>query len=272
MSSGFDPGGFSNVDASSSPAEFSASLDRARAVSTIAENRRLVRDAVAAGPGDAVLDVGSGNGEEARAIAQLVGEDGRVVGVDLSSALVEEARRRTPKTLANIEFIVADGHALPFSDGEFDAVRTERTLQHVEDPQQVAEEMVRVTRPGGRVAAWEPDWGLLFVSSSDQATSSAVAERVAGSVRNPRIGRGLAALFGRAGLSNINVVARIGLWETLESVEERLGPTATVRKLVAEGELTESRAERWLAELREDASAGTLVAGVCGFVVSGQRL
>lgn len=272
MSSGFDPGGFTNVDGSRSPADFSASLDRAGAIKTIVENRRLVRDALAARPGDAVLDVGSGNGEEAQAIALLVGGDGRVVGVDLSTALVEEARRRTPETVTNVEFIAADGHALPFRDGEFDAVRVERVLQHVEDPPQVVREMVRVTRPGGHVAGWEPDWGLIFLSSSDQATSTAVAQRVAGAVRNPRIGRGLAALFGRAGLTNISVIARIGLWETLDSVEERIEPTATVRKLVADGELSESRGKRWLAELREDAAAGTLVAGVCGFVVSGQRL
>jgi hypothetical protein len=55
------------------------------------------------------------------------------------------------------------------------------------------------------------------------------------------------------------------------AVPNRLGPTATIKKLVADGELTDSRAERWLAELREDAATGTLVAGVCGFVVSGQR-
>jgi SAM-dependent methyltransferase len=272
VTSEFDPGGFSNVDASGSPGYFSACLDRAGALAAIVENRRLVRDGLAVRPGDAMLDVGSGNGEEANAIAELVGPNGRVVGVDLSSALVEEARRRTPKSVANVEFSVADAHALPFRDDEFDAVRAERTLQHVEHPEVVAREMVRVVRPGGRVAAWEPDWGLIFISGSDQAISAAVTERVVGSVRNPRIGRNLAALFGRAGLSEISVAARIGLWETLDAVEERLGVRAIVREVVADEMQIESRAERWLVELEEDAAAGRLVAGVCGFVVSGHKL
>ena len=85
----------------------------------------------------------------------------------------------------------------------------------------------RRRRPGGRVAAWEPDWGLTFISSSDQRASAAVADRVERETHNPRVGRNLATLFERAGLSNISVVARIGLWETLDVVE-RLRPTEAV--------------------------------------------
>ncbi len=113
----------------------------------------------------------------------------------------------------------------------------------------------RRRRPGGRVAAWEPDWGLTFISSSDQRASAAVADRVERETHNPRVGRNLATLFERAGLSNISVVARIGLWETLDVVEERLRPTEAVRELVADGKLTRTQADAWLAELREDAAA-----------------
>ena len=74
----FDPGGFSNVDASRSPADYSANLDRAQAIWTIVENRLLVRDALGLDSGDAVLDVGSGNGEEVQAIAET--GKGGVVG------------------------------------------------------------------------------------------------------------------------------------------------------------------------------------------------
>jgi hypothetical protein len=90
-------------------------------------------------------------------------------------------------------------------------------------------------------------------------------------VRNPRVGRNLAALLGRAGLSKISVVPRIGLWKTLDAIEERLGPTARANELVASGTLAHGVAERWLTELREDAAGGRLIAGVCGFVVSGQK-
>jgi SAM-dependent methyltransferase len=168
---------------------------------------------------DEFSSVLSGNGEEVREIATLVGAGGRVIGIDLSATLVDEARSRTPVEAANVEFVVGDAHALPFEDGTFDAVRAERTVQHVDDPALVVSEMARVTRAGGRVAVTEPDWGLLFIAASDQETSVHVCERVATGSRNPRIGRNLALLFGQSAASGRDSLGRPsrGLWRRRKS-------------------------------------------------------
>ena len=271
MGSRFDGGGFRDVDASDAPLAYSAHLDRALTYAPIVENRRLVRESLALTPGQVVLDVGSGNGEEVREIASVVGEGGRAVGIDLSATLVDEARSRTPAAATNIEFVVGDAQTLPFEDGTFDAVRSERTLQHVDDPALVVSEMARVTRTGGRVAVTEPDWGLLFIAASDQETSARVCERVVTGSRNPRIGRNLALLFGQSGLMAISAAARVGLWTTLAAAEERFGLAAMLEDLVAAEALEEDRAERWLASLHAQDTAGTFLAGVCSFIVSGQK-
>jgi SAM-dependent methyltransferase len=92
-----------------------------------------------------VLDVGTGAGALALALAPLVRA---VVGLDTVPELLELARERS---LPNTEFVEGDGTALPFPDGAFDLTATHRTLHHVGRPDLVVAEMTRVTRRGGRV-------------------------------------------------------------------------------------------------------------------------
>jgi ubiquinone/menaquinone biosynthesis C-methylase UbiE len=93
--------------------------------------------------GERALDVGTGAGAFALALAPLVRE---VVGIDVVPELLAEARRRATE---NAEFVEADAEALPFPPGAFDLVCTARTLHHVPRPELVLAEMTRVLRPGG---------------------------------------------------------------------------------------------------------------------------
>jgi SAM-dependent methyltransferase len=92
-----------------------------------------------------VLDSGTGAGTLALALAPLVGE---VVGIDLVPDLLDAARHGAP---ANATFVEGDAAALPFEDYSFDLTCSRRTLHHVSRPELVFAEMVRVTKPGGRV-------------------------------------------------------------------------------------------------------------------------
>lgn len=91
------------------------------------------------------LDVGAGAGALALALAPLVRE---VVGVDRVPELLALARERAP---VNAKFGEADATELPFDNDSFDLAGTLRTLHHVARPELVVAELVRVTRPGGRV-------------------------------------------------------------------------------------------------------------------------
>ena len=111
-------------------------------------------------PSDAaVLDVGCGPGTITVDLARHV-PDGRVVGVDRSAEIVEQARSHASVAgVANVSFEPADVYRLPFADGTFDAVHAHQVLQHITDPVAALREMGRVCRPGGIVAAREADFG-----------------------------------------------------------------------------------------------------------------
>jgi ubiquinone/menaquinone biosynthesis C-methylase UbiE len=122
-------------------AERIAALQDARA-RRLAEN---VRDFVQPRGDERALDVGTGAGALALALAPLVRE---VVGLDPVPELLALARERARP---NTEFVEGDGAALPFPDASFDLAGTHRTLHHVAQPERVVAELARVTRPGGRV-------------------------------------------------------------------------------------------------------------------------
>ena len=93
------------------------------------------------------LDAGTGPGTLALALARLVRE---VVAVDVVAEQLEQARRLAAG-VPNLTVLEGDARALPFGPGEFDLTATLRTLHHVQRPELVVAELVRVTRPGGRV-------------------------------------------------------------------------------------------------------------------------
>lgn len=117
----------------------------ARQDSRAARLAQEVRDFVRPSGDERVLDVGTGAGALALALAPFVRE---VVGLDPVPELLELARERAAP---NSEFVEGDGAALPFRDCDFDLAGTHRTLHHVGRPDLVVAELARVTRPGGRV-------------------------------------------------------------------------------------------------------------------------
>ena len=126
--------------------------------------RRALVSHVDVGPGDTVLDVATGTGAVA---LELLRQKGcTVVGLDPSSEMLAEARRRLP---AEVRLVEGDAESLPFPDGAFDAVTFAYPLRYVADPGAALCELARVISPGGTLAGlefgipkgfWRPWWEL----------------------------------------------------------------------------------------------------------------
>lgn len=107
--------------------------------------------------GDHVLDVASGTGLIAFAVADDAGVDGRVLGVDISARMVEEAGQRARQLhLDHVQFQRMGGEQLDLPDASFDLVYCALGLMYMPDPDLAMREIHRVLRPGGRavLAVW----------------------------------------------------------------------------------------------------------------------
>lgn len=107
--------------------------------------------AVAPRPGQRILDLAAGTGASSVSLARS-GAD--VVAADFSPGMIAEGKRRH-RGIPHLSFVEADATALPFADGEFDAVTMSFGLRNVNEPKKALSELLRVTKPGGRLVICE---------------------------------------------------------------------------------------------------------------------
>jgi SAM-dependent methyltransferase len=102
--------------------------------------------------GEKVVDIGSGGGIDSLIAARMVGASGKVVGIDMTPAMLEKARAAaTESGIHNVEFREAYMEELPVPDRWADVVISNGVLNLTPDKQKVLSEMFRVLRPGGRL-------------------------------------------------------------------------------------------------------------------------
>ena len=155
-----------------------------------------------------VLDVATGSGNAAIAAARL---GATVEGVDYVPALLERGRLRAAAEGYDIRFVEGDAEALPYADGEFDAVTTIFGSMFAPDHRQAAAELLRVTRPGGTIAiaSWTPEGfiGQMFKTVGKHVPPPAgVASPILWGTEAH-----LRGLFG-GGISSLSVAERTFTW------------------------------------------------------------
>ena len=132
--------------------------DRVGAVMSFGQDprwRRALVDTIDPRPGMRILDVATGTGMVAFALAERGAE---VVGLDQSEAMLATARARlarSPELASRMSFVVGEAEALPFADGEFDALSFTYLLRYVDDRAATMSELSRVVAPGGPIGMVE---------------------------------------------------------------------------------------------------------------------
>jgi SAM-dependent methyltransferase len=259
--------GFEDVDCAGDPSHIVRYLQNLDGTDSIATGKRERVQSLGLKAGSTAIDVGCGLGDDARAMARVVGRAGRVVGLDTSSALLQRARARTNAEDGDVDFVLGDAHSLPFEAGTFDGARTERTLQHLGNPAQAVRELARVTRPGGVVMATEPDWGTLALPGEPRALVRALLAAVEARIRNAWIGRELPALFNAADIAEVTVTADAVVVREFDAVRAVLDLPALIAE-VRDRDRTGVR--ELLAQLGHDCRAGRAVVAMLLFTVTGR--
>jgi ubiquinone/menaquinone biosynthesis C-methylase UbiE len=163
-----------------------------------------VATAARVGPGQRVLDVACGTGILARTCAARVQPGGTVVGLDANEGMLAVARRLAPQ----LEWRQGAAEALPFAVGHFDAVVSQFGLMFFADRPRGIAEMIRVLRPGGRlaVAVWDAAEHSPGYAAMIDLLQRLFGERVAGALRVPFVlgdPRAFHALFADTGLRDV---------------------------------------------------------------------
>ena len=213
----------------------------------------VVVDAVGITSGDRVLDVAAGSGNAAIPAA-LTGAT--VVASDLTPELVEIGRQRSRDRELAIDWQIADAEALPFDDASFDAVISVVGVMFAPHHQATADQLVRVTRPGGRIGlvSWTPEGfiGQMFVAMKPYAAPPAAGAQPAPLWGDPAH---VQSLFGDrvTDLETRKASLVVDLFATAEAFRDyfkrNYGPTIAVYRNIADDPEKVAALDRDLVEL-----------------------
>jgi arsenite methyltransferase len=163
----------------------------------VAQRARVI-DLLAPATGERILDVGVGPGLLALDLARLVGETGRLVGLDLAPAMVEMSQARL-NTLPQAEVRIGDATALSFPDDSFDAAVSTQVYEYVADMPRALSELHRVLRPGGRALILDTDWRSIVWHATDTARMDRVLACWDAHLADPHLPAKLGPLLREAG-------------------------------------------------------------------------
>ncbi len=195
-------------------------------------------------PGNKVLDLGCGIGGGTFPLADAVGSTGLAAGIDISSSMIESANRRAANR-PGVQFKIGDASAIPYSDGFFDAARTERLFLYLPDCLGTIHEMKRVIKPGGRVCLIDTDIDSTALYSKKPTLTRKMTSIVAASMPNPNSGRELPALARQASLKDIQIET-FGVSSPYEFF--LLAMAAALSKAANNGAVPRSEVDECLAE------------------------
>jgi SAM-dependent methyltransferase len=244
---------FTSVDGAPDSSFFIEFMDSGNALPDVRRLKQRVLELLALQAGDRVLEVGCGTGDDARDLRSVVGERGKVFGVDVSAAMIDTAIERSRSAGIGVDFRVASALALPFPDDCFDACRCERVLMHLDgDPADAIAEMARTTCAGGRIVISDFDWDAAMIDHPDPSATRQIVHSVSDGIRHGQIGRELYHLLIDAGLRDVAIESH-GIRFTLDFLHKLLD--GHLRTAEAEGRLEPQLVRAWWEELeRADAT------------------
>ena len=176
----------------------SRAVEAVYAFPDVVEQRRATLVALGLHPGERVLDIGCGPGYLASEMAEVVGREGFVLGVDPSPAMLAIAARRA---VPGMELAEGDALSVPAPDASFDAAVSTQVYEYVADIAGALAEARRVLKPGGRLLILDTDWDSIVWRSSDDERMARVLAAWDEHLAHPHLPRRLPELLASSGFT-----------------------------------------------------------------------
>ncbi len=215
-------------------------------------------------PGLQILEVCCGQGRVAQFVAQQVG-DGHVVGIDISAAMIEAARRRPGVAELPLTFQQADARQLSYPDHSFDRVYSMFSLEIVPEAERAWAEMIRVLRPGGRFYNVDYDYRCMMIDSDMPALTKRIVSHFEEVGSNGTLVFSLPRRLKDLGIHKVHVEGYVDLNYDEEFAKDPVFGYALTRLIFLEPVIAEAQmagiasateAEQWLAEQDQRARDG----------------
>ena len=274
----------SHANAWSNPSHVSAQ-DALRMAAFLEERSRMtdqshvnarVRDVLAPAAGERILEVGCGSGALCRLMASSVVPGGHITGLDISPDMAAMARRYVADAgisdagIADaVTFDAGSAEGLPYPDAAFDAAFAARLMLHVERPEVVLRQMMRVVRRGGRIVLMDWDWETVAVDHPDrELTHRLLHWRCDHHGGNNWSGRQLQRLMLDAGLHDVRVTPVVTIvHDDNTSLAQSLWRAAEVAR--NGGAITPDEHAVWTSALKARLASRCFFASIAYFVVCG---
>ncbi len=215
-----------------------------------------------------VADVACGLGFDLLKLHHLVPR-GVVTGFDISEEFVTAARHLVASH-ESVRVVQGDIHRIDCDDNSFDAVRIDRSLQHIEQPDAAISEMARIVREGGTMVAAEPDWSSYHLASDNAKVSAVIESEFGSTFRNPAIGRQLVDMLSEHVDISHHSVHPI-LLRRFSDAEAIFDIAQSVERCCEKSLIATADGQAFLEHLSERSKNGTFFALLCIHVVSGVK-
>jgi ubiquinone/menaquinone biosynthesis C-methylase UbiE len=228
--------------------EAARQLERMYRTSDVVAQRSETIGILALRSGEHVLDIGCGPGFLCESIAEIVGSNGTVAGIDISADFIALCKRRNPP--AWLSYAVGDATRIDRPDASFDVVACTQVAEFVPDVDRAVSEAFRVLRPGGRAVFVATDWDALVWHSESPERMARVMKSWEAHCAHSHLPRSLSSRLAAAGfrVDGATVFPILNLHWHDDAYSK--GLAGLVRDFVGrKGDLSPDEVEEWYAEL-----------------------
>ncbi|MFE4581513.1 methyltransferase domain-containing protein [Streptomyces chartreusis] len=242
-------------------------IDEIEKIPQIKKYRKKSYDFLEPLTGKSFLDAGCGSGSALCELASLGGNTSQMHGLDIRRGLLEEAARRAETARVKIRLTQGSVADLPFDSENFDGIRCERTVSHLQSPIAVIKEFVRVLKPAGKLVVIDVDADTAFISPGNLNVTRRMVSSLADNGMSLTVGRDLPGLFKMCGLVDISAESFVipHSYELFKSLYEK----TVLEAISREGSASEVGV--WWEALKEADDAGLFFMGVTATLVSGTK-